>query len=384
MKSIRLLLKLFPLLVFTTFIFVIPQLKANFVFQLDEINPEAERLGVFNSFKHHLLLVAITKKNRSPFDCQPNRYIFYDYKKEKYFEILAGNLKISSDYTQLIKTRIHTLVSAAPRENAEWKKNVEALLGKMNISSQTMEKGKSASTDGSVYCWQQPETIKLGDRFEKPFPFLAANLCKHAWCSELYWTSPDQVRFWVQINPKELHLIQLNTQSGVYQYKDKSTTFTKKSYVQLNAPRDNLITDKNRDNGSFTLSSRSKKSVRLSWKKQKNGKIRVELTREKENKLAGKKVIRQIRDLLKEKKYAEAFQLLNFGSWLSPGDENMKTERLRVYASLLMTDKFIQSLQDDFSDEARFNACKKLHVDDSMRNLWKQKNFTTLFKKTCP
>ena len=143
--------------------------KADDFLTLDEINPETSRLGVFNSFKHRLLLVAITKKNNSPFDCQPNRYIFYDYKKEKYFEILAGNLKISSDYSKMIKTKIHTIVSTAPDNSTEWKENVKNLLEAMNISSETMEKGKSLSTDGTAACWQQPALVDLSSGAEKAF-----------------------------------------------------------------------------------------------------------------------------------------------------------------------------------------------------------------------
>jgi hypothetical protein len=386
MKLKRMHLSLILFSFFLVFIFCgkAPQLKADHVFQLGELNPQTERLGVFNSFKHHLLVIAITKKNSSPFDCQPNRYIFYNYKKETYFEILAGNLKINSDYSQLIKTRIHTMVGSAPQETSDWKMDVQDLLSRMNISSSTMEKGKMAGADGTIFCWQQPEIVNLKTRFEKPFPFLAANLCKFAWCSELYWTGSNQVRFWVQINPKELHLIQLDTQSGAYQYKKKSSTFLKKKFVQLNAPRDNLVTEKNLDDGSFTVSSHAKRSVKLLWKKQKNGKIKIQLIRAKKNSIAGKRTRNKIKVLLKEKKIAEAYQLLKFGFWLSPDDKEMKMERLRVYASLLMTDQFITSLKEDFSDDQRFDACKQLHVDQSLKNLWKQKSFINLFKQTCP
>lgn len=358
-------------------------LQADQTLLIDDLNLDSYRFSVFNTYKYHLLLLSITQKNDSLFDCQSNRYVFYDYREEQYFEILAGNLKINSDYSRLFLTRIHNLLAMPEKPSEEWKGNVQKLLKEMNVSAQTLENGKSISNDNSVSCWQQPEVMDLETRITRSFPFLAANLCKNAWCSELYWTNLNSIQFWVQINPKQVHLIRLNTQTGTHEFIDKRSRFFRKQFIQMNAPRDNIITEENLAKGSFSLSSRKGHEIQLEWKRQSNDKLKIELVRSASNPKAAKTVLEKIRRLIEKRQYTEAFRQVKFGFWLSPDDTDLKVERLRIYASLLLVDNFLNSLSSDFNDNDRFDACQRLHLDSALRNLWKQKRFSDTFKEIC-
>ncbi|MBU2512725.1 hypothetical protein KJ966_15415 [bacterium] len=350
---------------------------------LDEIDPAQNRFGVFNSFEHKLLVVSITHKNTPPFDCQVNRYIFYDYGNENYYEIHGGNLKINSNYTKLIYTKVHSLESVPAKDNPDWKENIRHLVNVLSISPLTLESGKSTSTDGSRICWQQPELIEIPSRKKTPFRYLSANDCQYAWCSDLYWSDLDHVQFWIQLKPKEHNLISLNTVTGVHEFKDKKSKSYRKSHVQLNAPRENLVTEKNLNDGSFSINSQVGSTKKLQWKSQPNGRILIQLVRDNENREAANKVREQIVELRSNKRSMEAYQILKFGFWLSPDDRQLKMERLRVFASLMQIDNLLNSLERDFNKEDRFTTCQDLHVDPIIINLWKQKRFKDSFNKLC-
>lgn len=368
------------------FIFILlagQQVHAKQELVLGEINPQKTHLGVFNSFKHHLLIVAFSQKNSQPFDCQANRYILYDFKSETISEILAGNLKISSDYTKIFQTRIHTIGSMPVEDPAEWKSTIRHLINSLGISPQTMEDGKMRSSDETSSCWQQPQLHTLKSNQITSYPYLVANLCRYAWCNELYWLDETNVQFWVQIKPKEFHLIKLNTLTGTHEFKNSASRFVKKEVIQANAPRDNLINEKNIKQGSFFLNSSTKNQIALNWKQQANKKIKVVLTRNGKNQKAAIKINQHIKSMLVQKQYTSLFQLLDFGFWLAPDDKELKLTRLKVYASMMQLERFFNSLSNDFDQEERFAVCQKLHIDQSLSNLWKHKTFSNQYKKLC-
>ncbi len=353
-------------------------------FILDEINPANRRFSAFNSYKYNLLLIALTQKNQKPFNCEPNRYIFYDYGTEDYFEIQAGNLKLNSNYSKIFLTKIHSIGRMDQYQSTEWKKAIKILLDKMNISSQTMESSKMESNDGMMACWQQPQMLNMRNNKPTSFHFLAANLCKHAWCSELYWTDSDNIQFWVQLNPKKIQLIRLNTNNSVHEFIKQSPPFYKKSFPQLNAPRDNLVTPDNLSGKTIILTSANKRKVVFTWKELSTGKIRISLFRDKDDKIAAQKTKNKIKKLLNLRQIPQAFQMIKYGFWLEPENTDIKMERLKAYASLLLFDEFFKSLKNDFSNEERFSACQKLHMEKSIRDFWKQDSFSKKFEQICP
>ena len=370
---------IFLLLIFAFHTYI----KADQVLLIEDLDPNTTNLGVFNSFKYHTVIIAITQKNTPPFDCHANRYVFYDYKLEDYFEIVGGNLKINSDYTNIITSRLHTKVFTKDGAPQNQQSNLKQIATDLNISLQTLESGKSVSTDKTVSCWQQLELVDKSTRERKSLPFLLANACQFAWCSEIYWSDKTHVNLWVQTKPKEFHLIHLNTASGDYQFKSSTPKFTTQQFMQLNAPRDNLVTKTNLSNGSFTLNSKLGNRISLMWKSRPNKYIRVELIRAKQNRKAAATVIKNIQKMIRQKQFSDALRLVNFGFWLNPDDFELRYQKLRVYASLFLTDNFFTSLKDNFTESERFNACKRLHVDSSLKKLWIEKEFEEGFKKLC-
>ena len=87
--------------------------------------------------------------------------------------------------------------------------------------------------------------------------------------------------------------------------------------------------------------------------------------------------------MVRQKQFSDALRLVNFGFWLNPDDFELRYQKLRIYASLFLTDNFFMSLKDNFTESERFNACKRLHVDSSLKKLWIEKEFEEGFKKLC-
>ncbi|MCP4754320.1 MAG: hypothetical protein GY866_25835 [Proteobacteria bacterium] len=350
---------------------------------LAELDPESTHFGAFNSFKHTLLLISLEQNGKRPFGCLPNQYIFYNYRAEEYFAIFAGNVKINSDYTKVFRTKIHTLGGISPKNQKEWKRQARTLMKAFNISSQTMERGKMKSTNSSTVCWQQPELMDLHNKSLSSYPYLAANLCKSTWCSELYWVDSSHIKFWIHLDPKEFHLIRLNTETGGIKYEKHGPVFYRSEMRQMNAPRANLVTEENMSKNMIVLTSKKDKNIRLSWKSVKNGKIRVSLRRSKIDKTAVNDVRKKIDELVRKKRIPQALQLIKFAFWLDPENTDIKIERLKVYASLLLLEKIYDSLKNDFSQLERFNACQKLHLEKSFEILWKRNDFIKNFKEIC-
>ena len=377
------LLKKTAFLLAVLVLIVCGNVSAQQVMILSEHDPKGTQFSAFNSYQHKLLLVSLIQKEKSPFQCLPNNYFFYDFGKEDFFEITAGNLKIDNTYTKLLSTKIHTLGGVTKKNQKEWEKRIKNLLQELNVSAQTLEQGKMISQDKSLICWQQPELIHLLDKTKKTFPILAANLCKSSWCSELYWKDSQHMQFWVQIDPKKYHLMRLNTKSGESEFIKEGPKFSLAMMKQANAPRDDLVTDKNMAGKSVVLTSRNGKNVRLVWKKLKNGRIQVSLQRAKNDDLAARRIQTKIAKKISQKRIPEGLQLIKFALWLDPDNRSIKIQRLEAYASLLMVNELFKSLKTDFSKTQRFSACQKLHIEDTFKNLWKRENFIKQFKENC-
>ena len=350
---------------------------------LSELNPKTTHFSAFNSYKHKLLLISLIQKEKASFECLPNKYLFYDFDNEDYFEINGGNLKIDNTYTKIFKTQIHFLGGVSQKNQSEWEKRVKTLLKTLNVSAQTLENGKMINKDKSVVCWQQPELLDIKGQSVKKFPFLAANLCKSSWCSELYWTDPHQIRFWVQIDPRRFHLMRLNIDTEKTAFIKDGPKFMVPELKQANAPRDNLVNQKNIFGKTMTLNSGNGVNIQFSWKLLKNGHIRVILLRSKSDVAAAMKMQTKIDGKIREKRLPEALQLIRFALWLDPENQPVKTQRLIAYASLLMIDELYNSLKNDFTESQRFSACQKLHIDKTFKNLWKRDDFIKKFKENC-
>ncbi|NQU64595.1 MAG: hypothetical protein HQ517_09985, partial [SAR324 cluster bacterium] len=207
-----------------------------------DLNPDQIKLGVFNSYKHKILLISLVQIHKQSFNCLPNKYILYDYSTENYHEIHAGNLKISSDYSHVFLTRVQSLSATHPKNEQEWKEAFEMLSKTLKIPVQLISAALQKSTTLDRICWQQPELLNIQNRQLRTYPLLAANLCENEWCSELYWTGPKNIQFWIHDKPNQFHLINLDIEKGTRSVKAKSNRFVRVHIPQLNAPRENLFT----------------------------------------------------------------------------------------------------------------------------------------------
>jgi hypothetical protein len=236
---------------------------------------------------------------------------------------------------------------------------------------------------GNLSCWQQPVLVKIDNTVIRSYANLAVNLCQNSWCDELYWTNNDTVRLWIQIKPKVLQMVRLNTVTGALVYDRQSPPFHRVKNRQHNAPRDNLITKQNASGSHISLDSSQGKNIKLFWEKRKNGRTRVYLSRDKSDIKSAGAIKKKVVKLIQKKKIIPSLNLIKFGLWLDPGNKGLKYERLKAYISSLQINTFFDSLKNDFSDADRFSVCQKFHLEKSVRNLWKQKHFTRRFKKTC-
>ena len=348
-----------------------------------EINATDINFSVYHSYKHKQLLIALTHKNEKTFECLPNRYVFYDYGHEDYFEIEAGNLLLNSDFTRFIATHVYTLAESNGKINVEQKKQITRLITKLNISAKTLENGKTVSTRSETACWQQPELFDSHGSRIAQYPYLAANLCKKVWCGDFFWHSSEVVRFWIQIYPDKLHWVDLNTTTNKIAFLKNQAIFSLKYRPQHNAPRDNLISEKNRKKGQFLLSSQKGNKISVNWAQQANGFTKIQLVRHKDHPVAANKVLIRINRQFQDKKLPSALNSIRFAFWLDPNNSNVKFEYLKVMASLLLYDEVFRYLKSRFTKLERVKACQKIHLETTFRKLWGQKKYLAKFKEIC-
>ncbi|MBT3225422.1 MAG: hypothetical protein HN580_10870 [Deltaproteobacteria bacterium] len=350
---------------------------------LAELNPEKTALGVFNSYKHKILLISLVQIHKPSFNCLPNQYLFYDYGTENYFEIHAGNLKISSDYTRIFLTRIHSLSGIHPKNKLEWKKALTMLSKALKVPFTLISAAQQKSLKFNRICWQQPELLNIQNRLIRSYSYLAANLCENEWCSELYWTGPKNIQFWIHEKPQTYQLVNLNIEKGITTVKTQSKKFVRTHMTQLNAPRENLINSESLAGKTLVLKKNKKNSVTLVWRKGKTGRVYVTLTREGHDLKAAQRVQNEFALQIKSKQVRHALQTAEFSLWLDPRNQNLKIERLKAFVSLALMSQFYDSLKTDFSKSDRFAVCQKLHLEPSIRHLWKKDAFVHRFKEIC-
>lgn len=368
--------------IFIIFHLITGTLAARQEFSIAEVNPKLTDVGIFNSYEHKLILISLVQKSNSNFSCLPNHYFFYDYQKENIYEIFAGNLKVNSNFTYIFRTKIHSLANAHSNNTQQWLKAAKKLMNTFNISSQTMDVGKLQGKN-SVLCWQQPELLSIDSQLIRPFNFLVANLCKDQWCSDLYWKNSNTIQFWIHLNPNDYHLIRLNTKSGSFEYQTHRPKFQRASMIQENAPRNNLVTKENFSAHSVRLSSSQNKDIEITWNQLKNGNLKISLIRQKIDLKSAEKIKERISGFVQKKELSNALLLIRFAYWLTPKNESLKFERLKIFASMIQLDPFYHSLEHDFKKLEQFTICKKLHIDPSFRHLWKNSRFINKFNKIC-
>ncbi|MDH5559333.1 MAG: hypothetical protein OEY59_00595 [Deltaproteobacteria bacterium] len=366
-----------------TLYFICGSLSAQQLFNLAEIDPNQTNFEVYHSFQHKLLLVALTSKPNAKFDCSANRYLFYDFAKEIFFEIPAGFLLISKDYSKVFYTKIHTLGGLNLNNTKQWESDAALIIKALNISPETMEKAKIVSRVSNLACWMQPALYNLKSKKSQTFPYLAANLCKNKFCGEAFWPSNKEVQFWMQVDPKLHHLIRLNVNSLDIKYKKKGPVNLRDNLNQSSAPRENLINEKNLGKGQIKLLAKKGKEILLVWNTTTKGTIKIDLNRTKADHFASSHYQPLIQNLINKQKIPQAKSLIQFALWLEPKSQLILYENIKLMGSLLMYDEVFKSLKKDFDKPQRKGICQKIHLDKTFQKLWKNPLFIEAFKKNC-
>ena len=364
------------------FIFSFPA-TAKSIYTIAEIDPDKTDFNAYLSYKYNQLLISFVNKTPTSFNCLPNRYIFYNFETEKLHEEEAGNLVINSGFNQYIATKIHALGAQPKTDRLKWKKEIQKLIKTLDVSAVTLEKGKLFSVENRTQCWQQPILKKMNHQQVKALPYLMANICDGFWCSDIYWSGKEKIRFWAHIDPKVFHLIELNLSSNHFKLLKKTSLFKQKEKKQDNAPRKNLVNLKKAPQSHITLRSKKGEKIELKWKKTKEGKIKVFLERDKQNSSAANHLVPVISKLIREKKVPQAIQLIQFSFWLDPKNSKVKFEQLKTLSELLLYKEFFEYLASAFSYNERTTACQKIHVNKTFQNIRKLKSFPEKFKKIC-
>lgn len=352
-------------------------------YEIAEISPQKTDFNAYLSYQHNLLLISFINKEKKSFDCLPNRYVFYDLKRDYLYEEKAGNIIINSDFSQYIKTQIHSLGKPVKKNKKIWKKNVQTLINTMDISSATLDKGKLTSSKSQTQCWQQPILKQINHKQLKALPYLMANMCDGLWCSDMYWSGKSKIRFWAHIDPNLFHLIELNLSSNEFKFLKKTPKFIQKEKIQENAPRQKLVNLKKVPQKSISLPSANDSEIKLNWKKTKTGTVKVSLSRNKRNSIRSSQLLPSISNHIKNKKIPQAIQLIQFALWLDPKNSDAKIERLKTLAELLLYKEFFNYLTSVFSYNEKIKACQKIHISKDFQNIRKLKSFPKHFKRIC-
>lgn len=358
------------------------ELVAQQQFTLTEFNPQQTQLGVYHSYQFKTLLISLVQKPSDQFNCRPNTYFIYQYGKGRLLELHAGDLRVDRDFNRAMYTKIHTLGILSKQNQRDWKKRAAQIMLALEVPAQTMDAGKSENKQQTLSCWQQPVLTELNGYKLRTYPFLVSNLCQQRWCSDFFWSDAQHVKLWIQVEPKKLHKVSLNTQSGSIKYQTSSAPFKRDKYQQTNAPRDNLVTP-DKLNGSSVLLPGKQGNIVFSWKKNKNQQITLSFMRNPAAKLEAQESNQQIESYLQEREYTKALSAIRFALWQDPQHEGVRFNRLKLFALMHQPQKLFTALKDDFSPAERTKACQRIHLEPTFKNLWKRQNFLNQFQQTC-
>ena len=352
---------------------------ANIKFKLAEINPEQTELKIYRSYQYRLFIVSIIQKTTDAFSCSTNRYIFYHYGKDQFFQIASGNLLVNPNCTNFFATKVYSLEALNKENELSWKLEVKRIIKKLNTSSEILEKNKIITAKGST-CWQQPILYNIKGEVLEEIPQLLANFCPNQYCSDIYWKTPQKVQYWNQFSPIKIQQFEYNIATKEKTYLKVSKNITRPSYTQINAPRDEIVDPVNTKQGVHKIIDNQ---LSFYWQTNKKNKLVIGFQRSDVNIKAVAENLSTISSLLTVGDLKRAFQQIRFGLWLLPDHFDTKFERLKLYAKLSIYDQIFKSIKLDFSEKDTVSVCQKLHIDKNFKAIWKDEKLITLFNETC-
>ena len=286
---------------------------------------------------------------------------------------------INPNFTNIFATKVYALEVLSKENELSWKLEVKRIIKKLNTSSEILEKNKIKTAIGST-CWQQPVLYTIKGVITDNFPQLMANFCPNQFCSEIYWKSPEKVHFWNQIGPTKMQQFEYDLKTKKKTYLKSSKNFFRKSFNQVNAPRDEIVNLSGSKQGTHKIINNK---LSFYWQLDKKNKLVIGFQRNFNNFKAAEKNLSSISNLLANNDLKGAFQQIRFGLWLLPDHFNTKFERLKLYAKLSIYDQIFKSIKLDFSKKDTVSVCQKLHVDKNFSAIWKDEELVNLFNETC-
>ena len=352
---------------------------ANTKFKLAEINPEHTELNIYRSYQYQLFIIGIIQKTTDAFNCSSNRYIFYDYGKDQFFQIAGGNLLVNPSFTNFFATKVYSLEALTKENELSWKLEVKRIIKKLNTSSEILEINKVITAKGTS-CWQQPQIYNIKGEIVEEIPQLLANFCPNQFCSDIYWKTPQKVLYWNQVSPLRVQQFEYDILKGEKTYLKSSKNIDRPSYTQVNAPRDEIVDPSKTKQGIHKIIDNQ---LSFYWQTNQKNKLVIGFQRKNVNIKAAEDNLSTISNLLALDNLKRAFQQIRFGLWLLPDHFDTKFERLKLFAKLSIYDQIFKSIKLDFSKKDTVNVCQKLHIDNSFKAIWKDEKLITLFNETC-
>lgn len=345
---------------------------------LTRFDPEHQTAAAYHSFERGLLLLAFERRNPERFSCEGNRYFLYDAQSERMAWFEGGNLLVSGDFKRLVYLKTHVLEPVEPANLARWKAQAKSLSEQLQVSPPVLE--AAASEQNGRLCWQQPVLVDLSDWSETPKPFLAENLCKKRWCSELYFESSDLLRFWARLAPKEVQLVRLDLNQGAHRILKRGEPFKQPELRQQHLARENLLAGKEIKNLQLPLVG----GRRLILRQERGGSLSMTLLRQKGDGKLAKTRLEEAKKLRAQGQPQAAYTQARLSSWLNPVDFEPRYLQLQALAGYAGSGAVFDLLNEEFKGQHKNRACQRIHLDQAFKRLKKQPLFLDQFAAACP
>ena len=335
---------------------------------------------LYHSYKAKTLTLSIQEKPSAAQACRNNRYVFYDYGKDRLFEFSGGNLLIARDHNTAILSSNRAVHAVSKDQLKSFSKKLSKIATDLKASSSLLENTKITSENKKTACWQQVALVDFKDYSLKGYPMILSNLCLKGNCTQFKFEKTVIAKFWVTLKKNQYTQVNLKPKNGVYIFGKSKKPFYLKPSIAENAYLENLL---KKNSGKLNLSKSKRNQSYVSWEKQK-GKLSIKLVRTGVEVRGAQELAKTIAAYNKNGQYNEAISLSRFVLWLDPDSVEAGYEKLKAIGLSGNQEEFFHLLRKGMNYKKRIESCRKLHLDKDLQPLWKQSSFIKRFKETCP
>ena len=330
----------------------------------------------FHSFKHRLLLVALTSLPNERNACSANQYHFYDYQQQSYRQIQAKDLKVSPNFRYVIYAEPIRISAVTQAEFANFGENLKQIALQLQAPSALLEETGTMNHDGLSRCWFRPRILDLKSGADRAYPLILANQCKTGVCLGIEWEKSGKAKVWVRLKKDSFNSIRLSPGYDKLGFLTAKKPFTRTPRIQSNAIRVNIIKG---ERGEFRLQKSKRNETRLTWREDG-----IRLLRTGVDVKAANRLSQELKKALQEGKMDRAEDIKRFALWLDPDSEEIAYTALKAQALAQDFPGFFKQLRYGMDYRTRVQTCRKLHLDEDFKPLWKEEAFIQGFKENCP